>query len=44
MFHAIQHTDLRCPAEQLSAEDQAALKELGPIIEQIKNEAAANKK
>jgi hypothetical protein len=44
MFHAVQHTDLRCPAEQLSAEDAAALKELGPILEQIKNEAAANKK
>ena len=44
MFHAIQHTDLRCPPEQLSAEDAAALKELGPVIEQIKNEAAANKK
>jgi hypothetical protein len=44
MFHAIQHTDLRCTPEQLSEEDTAALKELGPIIEQIKNEAAANKK
>ena len=44
MFHAIQHTDLRCPPEQLSAEDAAALKELGPVIEQLKNEAAANKK
>lgn len=44
MFHAIQHTDLRCPPEQLSAEDAAALKDLGPVIEQIKNEAAANKK
>ena len=44
MFHAVQHTDARCPPEQLSAEDAAALKELGPIIEQIKNEAAANKK
>ena len=44
MFHAVQHTDPRCPPEQLSAEDAAALKELGPIIEQIKNEAAANKK
>jgi hypothetical protein len=44
MFHAIQRTDPRCPPEQLSAEDAAALKELGPIIEQIKNEAAANKK
>jgi hypothetical protein len=44
MFHAIQHTDLRCPQEQLSAEDAAALKDLGPVIEQIKNEAAANKK
>ena len=44
MFHAIQHTDPRCTPEQLSAEDTAALKELGPIIEQIKNEAAANKK
>jgi hypothetical protein len=28
----------------LSTEDAAALKDLGPIIEQIKNEAAANKK
>jgi hypothetical protein len=36
--------DLRCPPEQLSAEDAAALKEPGPVIEQIKNEAAANKK
>ncbi len=44
MFHAIQRVDPRCPAETLSAEDAAALKELGPIIEQIKNEAAANKK
>ena len=44
MFHAVQHTDPRCPSEQLSAEDAAALKELGPILEQIKNEAAANKK
>jgi hypothetical protein len=39
-----QHTDARCPPEQLSAEDAAALKELGPIIEQLKNETAANKK
>jgi hypothetical protein len=44
MFHAIQRTDPRCPPEQLSAEDAAALKELGPVIEQIKNETAANKK
>ena len=44
MFHAVQRTDPRCPAEQLSAEDEAALKELGPVIEQLKNEAAANKK
>jgi hypothetical protein len=45
MFHAIQHTDPRCqPPEQLSAEDAAALKELGPVIEQLKSEAAANKK
>lgn len=44
MFHAVQHTDLRCSPEQLSAEDAAALKELGPILEQLKNEAAANKK
>ena len=44
MFHAIQHTDPRCPAETLSAEDVAALKELGPVIEQLKNEAGANKK
>ena len=45
MFHAIQQTDPRCqPPEQVSAEDAAALKELGPAIEQLKNEAAANKK
>jgi hypothetical protein len=45
MFHAIQHTDPRCqPPEQVSAEDAAALKELGPVIEQLKNVAAANKK
>jgi hypothetical protein len=45
MFHAIQHTDARCqPAEQISAEDAAALKDLGPVIEQLKNEAAANQK
>jgi len=42
MFHAIQQSDLRCPQE-LSAEDQAALKAIGPAIEQLKNEAAANK-
>jgi hypothetical protein len=40
MFHAIQHTDPRCPAVQFSADDAAALKEPGPIVEQIKNEAA----
>jgi hypothetical protein len=28
----------------VSAEDAAALKELGPILEQLKNEAAAHKK
>ena len=45
MFHAVQHTDPRCqPAELLSAEDAAALKDLGPVIDQLKNEAAANKK
>jgi hypothetical protein len=44
MFHAVQRTDPRCPQEQLSAEDAAALQELGPVIEQLKNEAAANKK
>jgi hypothetical protein len=45
MFHAIQHTDPRChPPEEVSAEDAAALKELGPAIEQLKNETAANKK
>jgi hypothetical protein len=44
MFHAVQRTDPRCPPDQLSAEDAAALKELGPILEQLKNEAAANKK
>ncbi len=45
MFHAVQHTDPRCqPPETLSAEDAAALKDLGPAIEQLKNEAAANKK
>jgi hypothetical protein len=44
-FHAVQHTDPRCqPPEPVSAEDAAALKELGPAIEQLKNEAAANKK
>jgi len=43
MFHAIQRTDARCPQE-LSAEDQEALKAIGPAIEQLKNEAAANKK
>jgi hypothetical protein len=30
--------------QRASEADTAALKELGPIIEQIKNEAAANKK
>jgi hypothetical protein len=45
MFHAVQHTDPRCqPPEPLSAEDAAALKDLGPAIEQLKNEAATNKK
>jgi len=44
MFHAVQHTDPRCDPEQLSAEDVAALKDIGPAIEQLKNEAAANKK
>ena len=45
MFHAIQHTDPRCqPPKEVSAEDAAALKELGPAIEQLKNETAANKK
>jgi hypothetical protein len=45
MFHAVQHTDPRCqPPEPVSAEDAAALKELGPAIEQLRNEAAANKK
>jgi hypothetical protein len=45
MFHAVQHTDPRCqPPETVSAEDAAALKELGPAIEELKNEAAANKK
>ena len=45
MFHAVQHTDPRCqPPETVSAEDAAALKELGPVIEQLKNEAATNKK
>jgi hypothetical protein len=44
MFHAVQQTDPRCAPAQLSAEDAAALKELGPVIEQLKNEAAANKK
>jgi hypothetical protein len=45
MFHAVQRTDPRCqPAESLSPEDAAALKDLGPVIEQLKNEAAANKK
>ena len=45
MFLAIQHTDPRCqPPEEVSAEDAAALKELGPAIEQLKNETAANRK
>jgi hypothetical protein len=45
MFHAVQHTDPRCqPPETISAEDAAALKDLGPVIEQLKNEAATNKK
>jgi len=45
MFHAVQHTDPRCqPPEPVSAEDAAALKEHGPAFEQLKNEAAANKK
>ena len=44
MFGAVQRTDPRCPAEQLTAEDAAAPKELGPLLEQIKNEAAANQK
>jgi hypothetical protein len=45
MFHAVQHTDARCqPPEALSAQDAAALKALGPVIEQLKSEAAANKK
>ena len=45
MFHAAQHTDPRCqPPETVSPEDAAALKDLGPVIEQLKNEAATNKK
>ena len=45
MFHAVQHTDPRCqPPETVSPEDAAALKDLGPVIEQLKNEAATNKK
>ena len=40
MFHAIQHIDPSWPPEQLSADDAAALKALGPIIEQIKHDAA----
>jgi hypothetical protein len=45
MFHAVQHTDPRCqPPETVSAEDAAALKDLGPLIDQLKNEADANKK
>jgi hypothetical protein len=45
MFHAVQHTDPRCqPPETISAEDAAALKDLGPVIEQLKNEAATNNK
>ena len=45
MFRAVQHTDLRCqPPEPVSAEDAAALQELGPVIELLKNEAGANKK
>lgn len=42
MFHAVQQLDARCPQE-LSEADQVALKALGPAIEQLKNEAAANK-
>jgi hypothetical protein len=45
MFHAVQHTDPRCqPPDPVSTEDAAALKEVGPAIEQLRNEAAANKK
>jgi hypothetical protein len=41
---SVQHTDPRCPEEQLSPDDAVALKEVGPAIEQIKNEATAKKK
>ena len=45
MFRAVQHTDRRCqPPEPVSAVDAAALQELGPVIELLKNEAGANKK
>jgi hypothetical protein len=45
MFHAVQRTDPRCqPPVQLSADDTAALQALGPAIDELKNEAAANKK
>jgi len=44
MFGALQRTDPRCqPAQPVSAEDAAALKELGPAIEQLKKDVAAPK-
>jgi hypothetical protein len=44
MFGALQRTDPRCqPAQPVSAEDAAALKELGPAVEQLKKDASAPK-
>ena len=45
MFHAVQHSDPRCqPPEPVSAEDAAALKELGPAIDLLVKQVGANKK
>jgi hypothetical protein len=44
MFGALQRTDPRCqPAQPVSTEDAAALKELGPAVEQLKKDASAPK-
>jgi hypothetical protein len=44
MFGALQRTDPRCQSAQpVSAEDAAALKELGPAVEQLKKDASAPK-
>jgi len=44
MFGALQRTDPRCqPAQPVSAEDAAAMKELGPAVEQLKKDASAPK-